>query len=99
MCHNGRTHTEHDELVERGVLGRFPRLAPHLIPARQHARMAVPALAVLDREAARHDRAALLEALARLAQGVRVEPELGLQILDPARTRGCGGAPQLRAVA
>src|SRR5258706_10820598 len=98
MCHNGRTHTEHDELVERGVLGRLPRLAPHLIPARQHARMAVPALAVLDRQSPRHARAALLEELARLAQGVRVEPELRLEILDRAGTRGREMADELRAV-
>jgi hypothetical protein len=60
--------------------------------------MAVPTLAVLDREPARHDRAALLESLARLAQGVRVEPELRFQILDRARTRGREMPDELRAV-
>jgi hypothetical protein len=58
----------------------------------------MPALAVLDRDAARHDRAALLESLARLAQGVRVEPELRLQILHRARAGGRQVPHELRAV-
>ena len=83
---DGGAHTEDDELFERGVLRGLPRLAPHLIPAREHARVAVPAFAVLDGHASRDDRAVSLERLTHLAQRRGRETELRLQILDAART-------------
>src|SRR5436309_12873770 len=90
-CVTTAARTEQDELVERDVLRRLPRLAPHLVPAPEHARVAMAALAVLDRDPAREDRAGLLEPLAHLPQHRGVEAELALQLLDGART----GGPQL----
>src|SRR3982074_1889680 len=78
-------HAENDQLFERGVLRGLPRLAPHLIPPRKDARMPMSALAVLDGDAARHDRAVALEPLTHLAKSGGRETERGLQVLDGAR--------------
>src|SRR5258705_12649348 len=73
--HRG-THPDDHELFERGVLRRLPRLAPHLIPAREHARVAASAPAVLDRETAGHDRAVALAAPTPPPKGRGREAEL-----------------------
>src|SRR5207249_6020863 len=95
---DGGADAEQDELVERDILRRLPRLAPHLVPAREHARVAMAALAVLDRDPAREDRAGLLEPLAHLPQHRGVEAELALQILDGARTGGLQMTQQAREI-
>ena len=56
------------------------------------------ALAVVDGDAARDDRAGLLEPFARLAQRGRVKTELRLEVLDRARSRGLQMAHQPRAI-
>ena len=98
MRHHGGRDTERDELVERGVLGRLPRLAPDLVPPRQHARVPMTAFAVVHGDAARDDRAGLLETFARLAQRGGVKTELGLEVLDRARSRGLQMPHQPRAI-
>src|SRR5258706_2556757 len=98
MRQHRSTHADNDELFERGVLRRLPRLAPHLIPAREHARVAVSALAVLDRETAGHDRAVALEALTHLAKGRGRETELRLHVLHAARPRTGEMPDQARGV-
>src|SRR5512143_236188 len=85
--HDRGTHTEHHELVERGLFGGLPRLAPHLIPSRQDARMTLATLGVLHGDATRDDRAAPFERVAELAERRRLEAELALQILYGARPR------------
>lgn len=93
-----RTNAQHHELFQRGVLRRLPWLAPDLIPARENARVAVPALAVLHRHAPRDDRAVALEAFTHLAQRRGGEAELGLEILHRAGA-GAGQMPhQTRGV-
>src|SRR5687767_6291052 len=91
-------HANDDELFERGVLRGLPRLAPYLIPTREHARMAVPALAVLDGDATRDDRAVALERLTHFAQRGRGETELRFEILDAARPRAGQMPHQARGV-
>src|SRR5258706_11543853 len=87
MRQHRSTYADDDELFERGVLRRLPRLAPHLIPAREHARVALSTLAVLDRETAGHDRAVALEAFTHLAEGRCRKTELRLHVLHAARPR------------
>ena len=60
--------------------------------------MTMAALAVLGRDALRHEGAALLETLAHSAQRGGVESELLLQVFDAARPRSFEVAHQTRAL-
>src|SRR5258708_6148099 len=44
VCEYRGSHAEDHQLLERGVLRRLPRFAPHLVPAREHARVPMAAL-------------------------------------------------------
>src|SRR5438552_3687981 len=69
------------EFREGLLLVRLPRLVPGLVPAQELARVAMSALAVVDRDVARHDRRDALELLTHFPQGRRLEAELGLDVI------------------
>src|SRR5438093_8769298 len=48
-------NADQHELGDRLLLIRFPRLVPHLIPARELTGVAMPAFAIVDRDVARYD--------------------------------------------
>ena len=95
--HRGANADEH-ELGERLVLIRFPRLVPHLIPSRELAGVAMPALPIVDGDVARHDSRETLELLTHLPQRGRREAELVLHVVQLRWSGGFQMTHQTRAL-